>query len=457
MAEWGDFGFWIVAPGGLRGASMKWMGEILLAVVLGLALAALLTATAADGVQVRRRLPILPAVGAAGEQSAQPEVRRGEVRFAPDEKESTVVPKPFRLEAATFKYEETPQPSTVSDLRLSLLTFPSPVHTSHERNNTVHCEFFRPAGANTKAGPARYPACIVLHILGGDFPLSRAFAAALAKRNVAALFVIMPYYGPRRDPDGPARMVSADPEETVRGMTQAVKDIRYATAWLAEQPEVDPKQLGVFGISLGGITAALAGEAEPRLHKICPTLAGGDIGSILWDAKEKHLAETRRLWEAKGNSRQSLVDLLSIVDPVTYADRLKDRKLLMLNARNDEVIPRQCTESLWKAAGEPRIIWYDSGHITAAWHLFEAMQQVTDFFQPDAQTPEKAIAADKVKSADEVKAPSAHSPAVAGQRPSRSPSPGRHWRIRAALNHHRPSRPTVPRRDNVETVGPLAR
>jgi len=399
---------------------MKWFGEILLAIVLGLALAALLTASAADGA------PDQP----AADQAAQPKIRRGEIKFSPDEKESTIVPKPFRMEAATFKFEETPQPSAASELHWSLVTFPSPVHTPHERNNTVHCEYYRPAGAAaamlpklSAATPAdaitpavqktRYPACIVLHILGGDFPLSRAFAAALAKRNVAALFVIMPYYGPRRDPDGPARMISPDPEETVRGMTQAVKDIRYATAWLAEQPEVDPKQLGVFGISLGGITAALAGEAEPRLQKVCPTLAGGDIGSILWDAKEKHLAETRRLWEAKGNSRQSLVDLLSAVDPVTYADRLKDRKMLMLNASNDEIIPRQCTESLWKAAGKPRIVWYDSGHITAALHILDAMQQVTDFFQPDAG-----------QSAEKGKAEAGQPAAVAGQGPSRSPSPG---------------------------------
>ena len=74
------------------------------------------------------------------------------------------------------------------------------------------------------------------------------------------------------------------------------------------------------------------------------------------------------------------LDLLSAVDPVTYADRLKDRKVLMLNASNDEIIPRQCTESLWKAAGKPKIVWYDSGHVTAALHILDAMQQVTDFF-----------------------------------------------------------------------------
>ena len=96
---------------------------------------------------------------------------------------------------------------------------------------------------------------------------------------MAALFVKMPYYGERRQPGSSARMVSTNPEETVRGMTQAVKDIRYAAAWLSAQEEVDSSAIGVFGISLGGITASLAATAEPRFTKICPVLAGGDLNA----------------------------------------------------------------------------------------------------------------------------------------------------------------------------------
>ena len=197
--------------------------------------------------------------------------RDGEIRFEPNAQEQTAVPQPFRLERAAFAFEQKPQPSISDDVALSLVTFPSPVITKYEVNNTVHCEYYCPTT------PGKHPACVVLHILGGDFPLSRTFATALAHRGMAALFVIMPYYGPRRPAEANVRMVSPDPNQTVAGMTQAVKDIRYAAAWLAEQPEVDRDQLGIFGISLGGITAALAAAAEPRFHKICPVLAGGGI------------------------------------------------------------------------------------------------------------------------------------------------------------------------------------
>ena len=47
-------------------------------------------------------------------------------------------------------------------------------------------------------------------------------------------------------------------------MTQAVLDIRRATAWLADRPEVDAERLGIFGVSLGGITAARSLQPPSR-------------------------------------------------------------------------------------------------------------------------------------------------------------------------------------------------
>lgn len=335
------------------------------------------TPSPANGRKATAAAPVSATQPAAGLKSGGLQIRRGEFVFHPDAHETTAVPELFRLPQTKYAFELTPLPGMLKDVTVESLTFASPVHTDHEANNTVHCEYYRPAA------PGRYPGCIVLHILGGDFPLSRTFATALAHRGVASLFVIMPYYGPRHDPNSPVRMVSSDARQTVDGMIQAVKDIRVATAWLAEQPEVDPHQLGIFGISLGGITAALAGEAEPRFTKICPVLAGGCVGAVLWDSHEPHVVEARRRWEAAGGTRESLQSLIEKVDPATYAELARGRKILMLNATHDEIIPRKCTELLWTDLGKPKIIWYDSGHITAMWHIADALEKVTDFFQPD--------------------------------------------------------------------------
>src|SRR4051812_33265506 len=297
---------------------------------------------------------VLVAIGwTAARSDDERSVERGTTRFLPTAAEAQVAER-FRLPPADFDWNAE-QISTISNnFEIWNLTFPSPVKTPDEANNTVHCEYFRCRQDGQR------PAVIVLHILGGDFPLSRLFCNTLAQHGVHALFVKMPYYGPRRNPASRRRMVSPDPEETVAGMTQAVLDIRYATAWLSGRPEVDSSRLGIFGISLGGITAALAATAEPRIKNVCLLLAGGAIGQAGWDSAEAR--PLREQWLAKGGTREQFVEILSVVDPVTYATANHGKRILMLNATDDEVIPRACTDALWTAFGKPPIHWYSGGH-----------------------------------------------------------------------------------------------
>jgi cephalosporin-C deacetylase-like acetyl esterase len=150
-------------------------------------------------------------------------------------------------------------------------------------------------------------------------------------------------------------------------------------AWLGAQPEVDDANLGVFGISLGGITGALAMTAEPRIQNACLLLAGGDMGKIAWESKE--LDRVRRQWAERGGSKEEFLDLIRAVDPVAYAANARGRRILMLNAKDDEVVPPACTVSLWKELGEPEIVWYEGGHYSVAKHLFNALSRTTRFFQ----------------------------------------------------------------------------
>lgn len=296
---------------------------------------------------------------------------RGSVCFVPTSAEEKL-PAAFRLEPHEFAWQALRMETELAEFTVWDVTFPSPVETPVEMNNTVHCEYYQTKMAG------RRPAVIVLHILGGDFPLSRLFCNALAQRGVSALFVKMPYYGPRRDPDSPRRMVSPDAQATVAGMTQAVLDIRRATAWLAARPENDAEQLGIFGISLGGITSCLAAANEPRLANACLLLAGGDVSQVAWDSLE--LRGMQKKLVAQGSSREEFLATLRTIDPVTYAAAARGKRILMLNASADEIIPRACTESLWKALGQPEIEWYSGGHYGVIRHVYRALHRVPDFF-----------------------------------------------------------------------------
>ncbi len=311
------------------------------------------------------------AIAAPGRVVAQAEERSGEVRFRPTAEEPQV-PELFRLPAHTFAFRQVPQTTVAKSYDVFEVTFPSPVETPHSNNNTVHCEYFRPHGSG------KHPAVIVLHILGGDFNLSRLFSRQLAADGVAALFLKLPYYGPRRQPGEKARMISENPRETVAGMRQGILDIRRGVAWLAAQHEVDADRLGVFGISLGGITSALAVSIEPRLASACLMLAGGDVARVAWD--DPKMARLRERWLADGGTKEEFFDLWKKIDPVTYAERARGKPILMLNAAHDEIIPRACTESLWHALGEPEIVWYEAGHISAIRYLLDGLGRVSRFF-----------------------------------------------------------------------------
>jgi cephalosporin-C deacetylase-like acetyl esterase len=226
---------------------------------------------------------------------------------------------------------------------------------------------------------------VVLHILGGEFALSETIAAALAQKGVAALFIKLPYYGERRDPKSPRRMIERDPHHTVAGMTQGVLDIRRARQWLSVRDEVNPERIGLTGISLGGIMTALAGSVDPQFERVAIYLAGGHLAESIWERDHPDAERFRRNWEADGGTRESFLQTLHIVDPATYAARLRGRRVLMVASRHDEVIPPSSTVALWDAIDrEPELVWLDAGHVTASRYFFRELLRMQDFFQPES-------------------------------------------------------------------------
>ena len=68
---------------------------------------------------------------------------RGEVHFVPTTKEGQVAER-FRLAEHTFAWEAQRLRTVTETLEVWDITFPSPVITPHELNNTVHGEYYRP-------------------------------------------------------------------------------------------------------------------------------------------------------------------------------------------------------------------------------------------------------------------------------------------------------------------------
>ena len=228
-------------------------------------------------------------------------------------------------------------------------------------------------------GPKR-PGVIVLHILGADFPLSRYMAARLADRGVAALFVKLPYYGERR-PAGEAqrakRFLSADIE---RSVTRCAR--RYATSGgprlAGGSPGCRPRRTRCLGNQPGRHRVLAGGRGRPGDPGRGVSAGRGRPATILWEMPEG--AAYRKQWIESGRTKQDLKTLTDPFDPLTYADGLKGKRLMMIAGKVDEVVPPASTLLLWEAAGRPPIHWCDCGHYSAVGYLLPGIRQTVDFF-----------------------------------------------------------------------------
>jgi dienelactone hydrolase len=312
---------------------------------------------------------------ACATMAADPSAERGTFHYKPIA-DQTDIPAAYRLDARDISYElKLKFEMRASEVGVYRLTFPSPVETPFAENNIVQAEYYRPLGR----GP--FPAVIVLDITAGDGSVSRAIATHLAKHQVAALFVHMAYSGPRRPPNSKLRLMSPDLEQTKSAVRQTVLDLRCATAWLESRPELDGKRLGILGTSLGSFIAALTAEMEPKLGRVALLLSGGGFIDYWYDLPQA--ASFRFLYELLGGSREKMASAFAPIDPLTCAAQLKQRKLLMIAAKRDELVPPPMAKALWKASGEQKIIWYDCTHYGAVAYIVAGLDEVVKHFKPE--------------------------------------------------------------------------
>jgi dienelactone hydrolase len=313
-------------------------------------------------------------------QGAEPgpkdRVEKGTVRFVPiaDEKE---IPERYRLQEHKFDYELSwKMDLQTCGTRICRIRFPSAVKSPDVANDTVHGEYFLPSGK----GP--FPGVVMFDVIGGsDQIVARSLSAQLSARGIACLFIQMPYYGPRRAEGTDKRMITADINHSIDNVRQAVLDGRRAAAWLAARPEIDGKRIGAMGTSLGSFMASLTAEMDPRVDHVAILLGGGGLVDAYYD--DPRGKTLRKVWEATGGSKKKLQERLACVDPLTCADKLKERKVLMIAGKRDEIVLPKMTESLWKAAGEPKLVWYDCTHEGSVVYALAALDHISAFFESE--------------------------------------------------------------------------
>jgi len=215
------------------------------------------------------------------------------------------------------------------------LSFETPMPTPYEVNNTVHAKYYPSHKKGRKA-------IILCHHRGGNMESLDAMAKIFANRGISALTMLMPYHGIRA-PEGTKSgefFTSANIKRTIDAFRQAVLEIHWATDWL----QTLHSHIGILGISLGGIVAALACAHDDRLKTACICHSGADLAAVTFRGIATR--KIREAFEKVKITEDELRTYWKAIDPVNYIHKMKETDVLQLNTPQDTVFPLSCQKKL---------------------------------------------------------------------------------------------------------------
>jgi pimeloyl-ACP methyl ester carboxylesterase len=210
------------------------------------------------------------------------------------------------------------------------IAFPTALVTPHRENNTVYARHFP---ARSAAGRQR--AVLVLPQWNADAQGHVALCRLMARCGLSALRLTLPYHD-RRMPPELARadyIVSPNIARTVQVCRQAVLDARRAVAWLAAQGYA---RIGILGTSLGSCLAMLTASHEPLIRAQALNHISPYFADVIWEGLST--AHVRAGLDGHIDL-ETLRTMWLPISPLSYIERVRDKRTLLVYARYDLTFP----------------------------------------------------------------------------------------------------------------------
>ncbi len=262
--------------------------------------------------------------------------------------------------------------------------FESPLKTAVEVNNRVPLTLMLPS---RRTSTERLPVVVVLHYLGAkDLRAEHALGRELNRRGVAAALIVLPYHLTRA-PEGTRSgelAVQPDVDVLTSTMVQSARDVRRALQVLKTRDDLDPKEFGVAGISLGSLVAELVFGLEPGFVRGGFLLGGADLAHILWTSSR--VIVSRAQLRADGFTEEKLKTALAPIEPETYLLRRRAERpeessnALAIGGRFDSVVPPAAFRRLVQALPNPTVITLDTGHYGGIFVQQRLLSEVAEYF-----------------------------------------------------------------------------
>ncbi|MCH7708796.1 MAG: hypothetical protein IH884_09910, partial [Myxococcales bacterium] len=147
-----------------------------------------------------------------------------------------------------------------------------------------------------------------------------------------------------------------------RAVVDTPPAVQLAADWMLRQPYVDPARLELVGASLGAPFACIVGGLDERFGRVW-SVHGGALPHLMID----HGLRSR---VAFGPARRLLARFAVLIGfgatlaPEHWVGSIAPREFVMINALDDERLPRECIQGLYDAARQPKeIIWLPGQHV----------------------------------------------------------------------------------------------
>jgi cephalosporin-C deacetylase-like acetyl esterase len=238
------------------------------------------------------------------------------------------------------------------------------------RGHSVPLYLVLPANANQNAP---VPGLVLVHGLGGTIDQMLLSAQLSAARGYASVVPEIVGHGERA---GANKNLFGGESQALRdGIIESVGDIRRGLDLLLSRPEVDKNRIGYVGLSLGAIIGTVTTAVDERIKTAVFIVGGADWPLILRQSQEQGARQRRQ----KSAATASELALLEDIDPKNFAAKIAPRPILLMNGRQDNIIPPAAAKALFDAAKEPKKqIWFEAGHFLPPLDVLQILQTWVD-------------------------------------------------------------------------------
>lgn len=186
-------------------------------------------------------------------------------------------------------------------------------------------------------------------------------AGALIGDTRGAIFASLeyPYDGNHR---AKGLAVLAEVPAIRRALFDTPPAVQLALDYLLARPDVDLERVELVGASFGTPFATIAAARDTRITRLWLAHGGGDVWALIDRGLEKEIGNRYLRWPVT-HLANTLANGPNFT-PEQWIAQVAPRPVVMLNATDDEKIPRRSVEILYAAAGAPKeLVWLPGLHM----------------------------------------------------------------------------------------------